>query len=94
MRFAIIESGTIKNIVSADVEFAALHGWIECSDQKIGDLYQGGQFVSAPHKDPEKKLKAVDVIGALNQPETERLIDLLFASGVIDQVKSNKLKGK
>lgn len=52
-RFAIIEGGTVANIVEAEADFAAEQGWIEAGTAGIGDTYENGQFIKpVPVVDP------------------------------------------
>jgi hypothetical protein len=51
-RFAIIEGGTVANIVEAGVDFAASQGWIDATGASIGDLWGGAQFTPAPPPPP------------------------------------------
>ncbi|UHC81653.1 DUF4376 domain-containing protein [Pseudomonas sp. NIBR-H-19] len=43
-RYAIIENGTVTNIIEADAEFAESIGGIPAGEGAIGDLYKGGKF--------------------------------------------------
>jgi hypothetical protein len=54
-RYAIIENGVVANIASADAEFAAQQGWVECPDRiedgtsiSAGFLYENGVFSLPP----------------------------------------------
>ncbi|MBP0589271.1 hypothetical protein J8I87_05975 [Paraburkholderia sp. LEh10] len=49
-RFAIIEGGTVANIVEADADFAQSQGWIDAADAAIGDLWNDSAF-SKPTQD-------------------------------------------
>jgi hypothetical protein len=52
MKYAIIESSIIKNIVVADPEFAESQGWVEVTGSAgIGWFYIDGQFIEPPPKD-------------------------------------------
>lgn len=52
-RFAIIQGGTVANIVEAEADFAATQGWIDASSATIGDTYENGQFIKpVPVVDP------------------------------------------
>ena len=54
--FAIIENGKVTNVVLAEADYAAEHGWIlisEDSSAGIGCDYINGQFVdNRPKPDP------------------------------------------
>lgn len=52
-RFAIIEGGTVANIVEAEADFAAEQGWIDAGSAGIGDTYANGEFIApTPVVDP------------------------------------------
>jgi hypothetical protein len=51
-RFAIIEGGTVVNVVEAEAAFAETQGWIAAQDASIGWLWDGESF-SAPVKPDE-----------------------------------------
>ena len=62
-RFAIIEGGTVANIVEAEADFAATQGWIEARDANIGDLYADGLFTKyEPTTDPVATAAKADFI--------------------------------
>lgn len=48
MRAAIIENGTVINIVVAEPDFAAEQGWIVSETAQIGDLWDGEAFAPPP----------------------------------------------
>jgi hypothetical protein len=43
-RFAIIENGTVTNVVIADAETATANGWIDCPDAGPQWTYANGVF--------------------------------------------------
>ena len=43
-RYAIIENGTVTNVIEAEAEFAESIGAIPAGKGSIGDLYKGGSF--------------------------------------------------
>ena len=46
MKYAIIETGIVANVVIAQAEYAELQGWVEASDRvEIGWSYVDGEFV-------------------------------------------------
>jgi hypothetical protein len=45
-RFAIIENGTVVNVVVADAEIASANGWIACPDAGPGWTYADGVFTA------------------------------------------------
>lgn len=45
-RFAIIESGTVVNVVVADAQIAAENGWIDCPVAGPGWTYANGVFTA------------------------------------------------
>lgn len=45
-RFAIIESGTVVNVVVADAQIAAENGWIDCPNAGPGWTYADGVFTA------------------------------------------------
>ena len=45
-RFAIIESGTVVNVVVADAQIAAENGWIDCPVGGPGWTYADGVFTA------------------------------------------------
>lgn len=45
MKYAIIENGTVVNIVNAEADFAAENGWILATEEaQIGGTYDNGVF--------------------------------------------------
>jgi len=46
MRYAIIENGTVVNVVVADAEYAQSQGWIECPDAGPNWTYADGVFTA------------------------------------------------
>jgi len=46
MRYAIIENGTVVNVVVADAQLAAENGWIACPDAGPGWTYADGVFTA------------------------------------------------
>jgi len=46
MRYAIIENGTVVNVVVADAQIAAENGWIDCPDAGPGWTYSNGVFTA------------------------------------------------
>lgn len=51
-RFAIVENGTVTNVIEADAGFAASIGAVAAETASIGDLYANGQFAApAPAQD-------------------------------------------
>ena len=49
MKYAIIEVGTVVNVVLADAQFALSNGWVECPDDvEIGWTYANGVFTAPP----------------------------------------------
>lgn len=47
-RYAIVENGVVTNVVVADAEIAASHGWIECEQGGPGWTYANGVFTEPP----------------------------------------------
>ena len=47
-RFAIIDAGRVINHAEASKEFADQQGWVPALDSRIGDLWDGQKFTSAP----------------------------------------------
>lgn len=43
-RFAIIQNGTVVNVVVADAQLASEHGWIDCPAAGPGWTYADGVF--------------------------------------------------
>ena len=52
MRYAIIESGTVTNVVLADAEYAAQQGWIACPDAGPTWTYADGVFTAPVEAEP------------------------------------------
>jgi hypothetical protein len=52
-RYAIIENGVVANVVVADAEFAAMHGWIDCPEAGPGWTYADGVFTAPVVVEPE-----------------------------------------
>jgi hypothetical protein len=49
MKFAIIESGVVVNVVEAEEDFALEQGWVPATAWVgIGDSYDGQQFTQSP----------------------------------------------
>jgi len=46
MRYAIIENGTVVNVVVADAQIAAENGWVECPDAGPYWTYANGVFTA------------------------------------------------
>ena len=46
MRYAIIENGTVVNVVVADAEIASSNGWIDCPIAGPGWTYANGVFTA------------------------------------------------
>ena len=46
MRYAIIENGTVVNVVVADAEIASTNGWIACPDAGPGWTYANNVFTA------------------------------------------------
>jgi hypothetical protein len=46
MRYAIIENGTVVNVVVADAEIASANGWVECPDAGPYWTYANGVFTA------------------------------------------------
>lgn len=47
-RFAIIDAGRVANHVESDAAFAALQGWVPAGDSRIGDMWDGENFLPPP----------------------------------------------
>lgn len=63
-KYAIISGGEVSNIVNADADFAALHGWVEATEgAEIGGTYNGGVF--SPKPQPEPVPEVVTVVSRL-----------------------------
>jgi hypothetical protein len=43
-RYAIIENGTVVNVVVADAQIASENGWVECPDAGPSWTYANGVF--------------------------------------------------
>jgi hypothetical protein len=46
MRYAIIENGTVVNVVVADAEIAIANGWVDCPEAGPGWAYADGVFTA------------------------------------------------
>jgi len=46
MRYAIIENGTVVNVVVADAQIASANGWIDCPIAGPGWTYADGVFTA------------------------------------------------
>ena len=54
MKYAIIEDGTVVNVVLADAQFALSNGWVECPDVvETGWTYANGVFTVPVVVEPE-----------------------------------------
>lgn len=91
MRYAIVENGTVKNIVKADAPLA--DNWTEANGARIGDTWDGTDFTT-PVPDPAEALAAERAGMTMTRPELVRATGLLgilatkaerreFASGII-----------
>lgn len=60
-RFALVESGTVTNVIEADADFAASIGAISAESASIGDLYADGSFSRGSEPAPEITPAMVDV---------------------------------
>lgn len=59
MKFALIESGRVTNIIEADAQYAAAVGAIDATGAAIGDTWDGVVFTSPPVAPPTRdQLKA------------------------------------
>jgi hypothetical protein len=68
MKYAIIENGTVVNVVLADAQFALTNGWVECQDDvEIGWTHADGVF-TAP-SEPE-------IVAPANPTKQELLAEL------------------
>ena len=70
-RYAIIENGVAVNVVIADAEFAATHGWVECPDAGPGWTYADGVFtapvvVEPPVPEPPPAPTKEELLAQLN----------------------------
>lgn len=55
MKYAIIENGIVKNIATADADFAAEQGWVACDNTvKIGFAYDGTSFSDTSERQKER----------------------------------------
>jgi len=52
MRYAIIEKGTVTNVVVADAETASANGWIECPNAGPYWTYANGSFTAPVAVEP------------------------------------------
>lgn len=65
MNYAIIENGTVVNVVVADTDFAASQGWVECPDNAgVGWSYDGTTW-TAPVVPADPLQPARDTIATL-----------------------------
>ena len=84
MKYAIIKSGVVTNVVLADEQFAAEQGWIAAADGvDSGWLYDGSDFAPPPPvvKTPEE-LQA-EIVAAV-----ERRLDAFARTRGYDDIKS------
>jgi hypothetical protein len=51
-KYAIIENGTVSNIVVATQDFASEQGWVLGETARIGDTWDGTTFTSPPAPEP------------------------------------------
>lgn len=47
-RYAIIEDGSVTNLVEATAKFAKSQGWVACPEAGIGWAWDGEQFLPPP----------------------------------------------
>ena len=52
MRYAIIENGTVVNVVVADAEIASTNGWVACPVAGPGWTYTDGVFTAPVYVAP------------------------------------------
>lgn len=73
-RYAIVENGKVVNVVVADAPLES--NWVPGENAAPGDLYQNGQFVTAP-PDTEAAAERVRAIrnGLLTQTDWTQLAD-------------------
>lgn len=83
MRYAIIDGGTVANIVVADPAFAADQGWIEAGpDVAVGWTWDGETFAAPAPPSPEE-------LRALIPPVTRRQARLaLLGAGLLDDAEA------
>lgn len=55
--YAIIENGTVSNIVVATQDFASEQGWILGETARIGDTWDGVSFVTPPQPKIDTELQ-------------------------------------
>ena len=84
MRYAIIESGKVVNIVEAETEFAAKQGWIDAVTGKIGDLWDGVKFTT-PIPDPAIALREKRETMVVTPWQISKA---LLAVGLLDDVEA------
>jgi hypothetical protein len=53
MRYAIIENGTVTNVVVADANLASENGWVDCPVAGPGWTYANGVFTVPVVVEPE-----------------------------------------
>lgn len=75
-RFAIIDAGRVINHAEAEAEFAQSLGWVPAADSRIGDLWDGESFTTAPPAPP--------VVPAAVTMRQARLA--LLGAGLLDDV--------
>jgi hypothetical protein len=67
MPYAIIKDGTVQNVASADSQFAAEQGWIECHERvEAGWLYDGSSFIEPTPTD--------DFLKEINKARAKQLL--------------------
>lgn len=85
--YAIIESGTITNIVEASTNFAVQQGWIENQGWGIGWVSDGqGGFEPPPVQLPEiiyPKFSSLDMLDLFTGPEQLAVVEATLVSAPV-----------
>jgi hypothetical protein len=66
MRYAIIENGTVVNVVVADAETASANGWTDCPIAGPGWTYADGVFTAPVVVEPTPAPTKEELLAQLN----------------------------
>ena len=66
-RYAIIEEGSVVNLVEATAKFAKSQGWVACPEAGIGWTWDGEQFLPPTAVAGSPQALMAEIIGATQQ---------------------------
>lgn len=88
-RFAVIESGRVRNHAEADDDFAASQGWVPAGESHRGDLWDGQVFTPAPPQ-PEPSQFEIDRARYSKRAEAKDGLLAFMAADNMSRVRSGE----